>query len=718
MRRLLPLCALLLATSPLLAGGFTFGPNLSVPRELHTATPFAGGKVLIAGGEAGRNTAYTSTEVYNAATGGFEGSGAMTTPRFQHTATLLDDGRVLIAGGQATWGGAATSTAELFDPNTRTFTATGSMHVARSQHIAQKLLDGRVLVAGGDGGTSAEIYDPTTGQFTDTAPAPSHHLAGSATLGGDGRVYVVGNGLSSGTLDVYSGGNWTTATSAGDSRLVTLPDGNILIAGGAAHINGPNGKGSVSAVLAITSNPPFYTSLQEYRTGHTATLLADGTVLIACGNDGVATAGGYASAWGFTPYSVYYRVPDMNLGRAYATATLLTNGQVLIAGGESSSGTTNTTELFTPLQAPVVAITSSKNPSVAGEPVTITGSIAPGPPNPPHLFLTSGSQVLTDAPQTTYAFPNEGTYIIGAHYYGDGVNWRSGAAYITQTVTAGAPACTPPVVTTQPQTTSADIGGTATFTVDYSGTPGTIQWYEGLPNENAPTPIAGANGKTFVTPPITGFTRFFARITNDCGTVNSNAALVLISTPSCTAPAITADLPLITNVIGGSSATLTIEYSGTAGTVQWYQGARPDTSTPIAGAVSTSYVTPRITGPMLFWARVTNACGTADSSTATVTTTTVCSEPSITRQPVGRTVFNGETATLFVGYFGLGVSLQWYEGATGVTTFAVPGAASATYTTPPLHVGTSFWVRVTTPCGVADSDAAQLLVTARRRAVR
>src|SRR2546426_1995858 len=70
---------------------------------------------------------------------------SMAVPRQGHTATVLADGRVLIVGGDS-------ATAELFDPTNRTFVAVSNMSRARRGHTATLLSDGRVLVAGGADG--------------------------------------------------------------------------------------------------------------------------------------------------------------------------------------------------------------------------------------------------------------------------------------------------------------------------------------------------------------------------------------------------------------------------------------------------------------------------------------------------------------------------------------------------------------------------------------
>ena len=51
---------------------------------------------------------------------------------------------------------------------------------------------------------------------------------------------------------------------------------------------------------------------------------------------------------------------------------------------------------------------------------------------------------------------------------------------------------------------------------------------------------------------------------------------------------------------------------------QWYQGHSGSTAFPIAGANGSTLQTPAIAAATEFWVRVTNACGSRDSATATV----------------------------------------------------------------------------------------------------
>jgi hypothetical protein len=80
-------------------------------------------------------------------------------------------------------------------------------------------------------------------------------------------------------------------------------------------------------------------------------------------------------------------------------------------------------------------------------------------------------------------------------------------------------------------------------------------------------------------------------------------------------------------VAAGQSFTVSLTAGGTPPfTYQWYLGQRGDTSTPIAGATSRSYVLTAAQTTAL-WARVTNACGSADTDTITLTVCTYALAP-------------------------------------------------------------------------------------------
>ncbi len=296
--------------------GFSPTGSMTIARQNETATRLQDGRVLIAGGEsADAMTLIASAELYDPATGKFSATGSMATSRDFTTATLLADGRVLIAGGFD--GSKSLASAELYDPTTGKFSPTGSMSQARYSHTATLLQNGVVLIAGGDDDSgaslvtlaSAELYDPATGKFNPTGSMQTAREYHTATLLSDGRALITGGYV------VHPGSDDATLASAELYDPAT-------------------GKFSATA------------SIKNERRQHTATLLSDGRVLIAGGEDESETA--LASTELYDPEAGKFS-PAGSLAQArfYHTATRLSDGRVLIAGGDDESGLASA-ELYQP----------------------------------------------------------------------------------------------------------------------------------------------------------------------------------------------------------------------------------------------------------------------------------------------------------------------------------------------------------------------------------
>jgi hypothetical protein len=227
---------------------------------------------------------------------------------------------------------------------------TGPMAAVHRGHEATLLNDGRVLITGAadsdNGQPSAEIYQPATRTWTlppsSTVPRGNH----TATLLVDGRVLVAGGsqqgsgcfGCQLADVQLYDPilGTWSAAASMRVVRTghtaTRLQDGRVLVAGG-------DTIGFIAASAEIydpaTNIWTLTGAMSAQRTGHTATLLADGRVLVA-GGFGEFDVGYSASAELFNPSTgTWARTASMFEHRLYHTATRLRDGRVLVSGGSS-----------------------------------------------------------------------------------------------------------------------------------------------------------------------------------------------------------------------------------------------------------------------------------------------------------------------------------------------------------------------------------------------
>lgn len=324
------------------------------------------------------------TRAVASAPAGWTTTGSMAGAREWHTATLMADGKVLVAGGFVCC--LSLGDAELYDPSTGRWTATGSMAMARRFHTASLLSNGKVLVAGGmgagllEGGTDccvsmadAELYDPTTGTWNSTGAMITPRHRQTATVLPDGRVLVAGGAdasLQSHGDGSYGGrvlataelfdpqtGTWTATGRMNTAReghtAVLLADGRVLVAGGGGVV--VNGGGNTEDPLAMVSAELYDPS--------TGTWTVTGNLTIERGEhsatvlpDGrVLVAGAWngqrmsASAELYDPNSgTWTATGAMGMPRAAQSATLLPDGKVLVAGGGDVGQTLASSELFDP----------------------------------------------------------------------------------------------------------------------------------------------------------------------------------------------------------------------------------------------------------------------------------------------------------------------------------------------------------------------------------
>jgi hypothetical protein len=347
----------------------------------------------------------------------------MSKPRAGATGTVLPDGRVLVAGGTVKAGYWDTASAELYDPATNSWSPAAEMAHARMFHDAVALADGRVLVLGdaangNDLGATglAEIYDPAANRWTPAAPMPLARGDAAVTRLRDGRVLYAGgidtaaaqhggHDVELATADVYDPATdrWTPTGALHDTRFdagaATLPDGRVLVAGGAHwafNASGPS-NGQTAKTTAELLDPESLTwtptgSLKVPR-GEGATLVttAVGTPLFLGGRWGTYYTDGTVTTSHSQPESsveafdaatgTWHFMASMDSKRDGHTALTLANGTLLAFGGSSFP---EGSERLVPLPPPV-----AQNPTTSPQPTpTPTPPVAQNPATSPQPTAT------------------------------------------------------------------------------------------------------------------------------------------------------------------------------------------------------------------------------------------------------------------------------------------------------------------------------------------
>jgi hypothetical protein len=237
--------------------------------------------------------------------------------------------------------------------------------------VGGQVLGGSPVVVHVADNTNAPIADATvTMSFNGTPPCASATLSGgliaptdangnatftslSVDRGQNGfglRANVLGVSAVSNAFNV-SGfcdtGNMVTARR--NHVVIALPNGKILLTGGAGNANGSGALASAELYDPVAHTFGATGPMSTPRVDHTVTLLPNGKVLVTGGfTDTVLSQ---ASADLFDPATNTFTavVAPMTTTRAEHTATLLANGKVLIAGGNDVNGISlASAEIFDP----------------------------------------------------------------------------------------------------------------------------------------------------------------------------------------------------------------------------------------------------------------------------------------------------------------------------------------------------------------------------------
>jgi Kelch motif/Galactose oxidase, central domain len=263
-----------------------------------------------------------------------------------------------------------------------TWSSVPGMAEPRGNHTATLLPNGKVLVVGGGDQYvgalgSAELYDPVARKWSSAGKLMTPRLSHTATLLRTGKVLVVGgqtNAVNSHQLPVGQGlstaelydpltNRWSPAAPMSTIRALhtatLLADGRVLVVGG--YTASPGGTGVLVDGKVLASAELYDPASNRWtpvrplgaaRAAHGASLLQDNRVLVMGGVDVAPMQSSVQpplqSSEIYDPATeAWSPAPNMLFRRVYPKSTVLPNGQVLVTGDDRTGAAP--AELFDPV---------------------------------------------------------------------------------------------------------------------------------------------------------------------------------------------------------------------------------------------------------------------------------------------------------------------------------------------------------------------------------
>jgi hypothetical protein len=384
-------------------------------------------------------------------------------------------------------------------------------------------------------------------------------------------------------------------------------------------------------------------------------------------------------------------------GAAYTTpATALAQSgwmyRVVVKSGTNS--VTSDAATMTVLTKPGITTQPASQTVTAPNPVTFT-IVATGVPAPTYQWQsspngTTWTNVLSDGTSASYT-------LIATSLADNGKQFRcvlTSAAGITNGAAAILTVKVAPAITTQPTSKTVVAPATAKFTMVAAGNPApTYQWQIWKNKVTGWTNIGVATTAAYTTP-ATALAQsgwmYRVIVKNGIGTVTSDEVTLTVQTK----PGITTQ-PASRTVIAPAPAAFTIVATGVpAPTYQWQISPNGTTWTNIVSGGTDSTYTLDPTGltdnGKHYRCVLTSIAGTTTSAAATLT---VKVAPSITTDPVDKTVVAPATAKFTVAATGNPApTYQWQVWKDKDTDWInISGATAAAYTTPATALAQSGW---------------------------
>ncbi len=521
------------------------------------------------------------------------------------------------------------------------------------------------LPAGADSLTAVYSGDTYWAPSTSSAIQQTVKAATTTTVTSSANPATVGTAVTfsaavspstaTGTLQFFDGTTLLGApamVNGAASYSATLAVGVHSIT--AVYSGDANNAASTSAVLTETINVKSTTttltsSINPSAVGSSVTLAAT----VSSGTGSVQFLDGANSLGSVTLAS----------GSAQLVVTTFTQGvhslTAVYSGDANDAPSTSAVYTQTVKLNANTSVASSPNPSVVGQSVTITATVAAGATGT--VQFLDGSTVLGSSAVSggtaalTTANLAQGTHTLTASYSGDSNYLAQSSAAITQTVTPKTPTTTTIASSSNPSI----VGQSVTFTasVSPSAATGSVQFLDGT--TVLATVTVNSGSATFATSSLAQGAHSITAAYGGSATYAGSTSLVLTQTVNVAPPA--APSGLTATAAGSTEINLSWTASSTSGvTYDIYQstasGFTPSPSNLVAsGVASTSYAASGLAASTAYYFRVTAVnAGGASAATNQASATTAAA------------------ASCHVDY---SVTSQWNNGFNGAITIKNTGAS-------------------------------------------
>jgi len=614
---------------------------------------------------AGSNTGALAFTVGDAETA----AASLTVTRSSSNTTLVPTANVVLGGSGANRTVTVTPASGQTGTATITVTVSDGSLTASDTFVVTVAASGTTIVTSGDGFVGAALSSVQSGSFTvefDVTPSSGAHDAvvglstAPATSYSDLATVVRFN--TSGTIDARNGGAYaagqTLAYAAGltyrvrmvvsvpthtYSVYVTAPGGGeVLVASdysfrteqaSVSSLGYWNSRVADAGSIAVGS---WTTSVVVINTAPTISDITNRTINEDTNTGAIAfiigdaqTAAGSLSVTRSSSNTTLVPTANIVLGGSGANRTITVTPTANQSGTATitvtvSDGSLTASDSFVLTVSAVndkPTISAIANRSISQD--TSTGSISftvgDVETSASSLSLTASSSNSTLVPGTSIIFGGSGASRTVAVTPTSG---QSGSATITVTVSDGSATETSnftltvvstavaPTISGQPTSSSVVAGGSASFSVTATGTPTpTYQW-----RLNG-TAIAGATSSSYSIASVQASHAgtYAVVVSNSAGSVTSaGATLTVTGSISIVAQ------PESQTIAKNTTATLSVTAVGAGLSYQWYSGQSGDVSTPISGATSAAYTTPKLSSAKSYWVRVSASGQSMNSITATI----------------------------------------------------------------------------------------------------